>query len=215
MEDGLIMSKKAVIMLVGGVPGVGKTSISGYIARKLGVDIVISGDYLREFVRPLLSGDQKELIECSVYDAWKFYGEKNRDNIVKGYLEQTKILWPGMEKILERAMENGESLIIETLYFPPSMFQDLSRRGLYSAYLYIANADLHDSRLRERQEFTHFNSPGERLANHLEEYRIIMEYTVEEVKRMGATILYNNSNYLETRDTMLKNAEVFFDTGDS
>ena len=31
-------------LLIGGIPGVGKTSISGYIARQLNINIVMSGD---------------------------------------------------------------------------------------------------------------------------------------------------------------------------
>ena len=34
--------KKSKIILIGGVPGVGKTSISGYIASRLVINIVMS-----------------------------------------------------------------------------------------------------------------------------------------------------------------------------
>ena len=189
----------------------GKTSISGYIAKKMGVDIVISGDYLREFLRPLLSENEFGILDLSVYDAWQKFGEMNDQNIVLGYQEQAGLLWKGMEKILERAMSNGESLIIETLYFVPSFFKPLLARGLYSAYIYISDPKLHADRLLERQKFTHFDSPGERLAGHLKEYRTIMEHTMDAIRENNLSKLYDNINYSETKDLMLRDAEEFFD----
>lgn len=212
MGDGVTLPQKPVIMLIGGVPGVGKTSISGHIAKKLNVDIVISGDYLREFIRPVLSGKEHDVMELSVYDAWQNFGDKNRENILRGYLEQSRIMWLGMEKVLSRAMSNGESLIIETLYFVPSLLEELRKKGLYSAYLYIADEKLHASRLLERQSFTHFNSPGERLAGHLEEYRTIMDYTVQEIRNKSFAKVYDNEEYTQTRDEMLKDTVRFFDS---
>ena len=66
-------SSKKVVILIGGVPGVGKSSISGYLSRELGFDIVLSGDYLREFLRPFIKSDQ-QIASSSVYDSWKFFG---------------------------------------------------------------------------------------------------------------------------------------------
>jgi 2-phosphoglycerate kinase len=65
------IEKKARIIFIGGIPGVGKSSISGYIASRLCIDIVLSGDYLREFARPLIHGDEGRILNVSVYDAWK------------------------------------------------------------------------------------------------------------------------------------------------
>lgn len=208
----MTLTKKPIITLIGGVPGVGKTSISGFIAKQLDVDIMISGDYLREFMRPLLSEKESRIMDLSVYDAWQKFGQKNRENIIHGYLEQVNIIWKGMERVLLRAISNGESLIMETLYFVPSLLEDLSRKGLYSTYIYVKDAELHASRLLERQNYTHFNSPGERLAAHLDEYRTIMDYTVQEIRKTGICPLYDNEDYIQTRDAILKDTEAYFDS---
>ena len=74
------------MIFIGGVPGVGKTSLSGILSKKLGIDIVLSGDYLREFIRPLLKDPESiKLLSTSVYDSWKAFGNKTRDNIIKGF----------------------------------------------------------------------------------------------------------------------------------
>ena len=81
--------KDSYIFLLGGVPGVGKTSISGHIARELGINIVISGDYIRESLRPFFPVD--DVINMSVYDSWKMFGENTDENLIKGFIEQGKI----------------------------------------------------------------------------------------------------------------------------
>lgn len=199
--------KKAKIILIGGVPGVGKTSISGYIAAKLGINIVLSGDYLREFLRAYPFNEAKTL-NYSVYDSWKEFGTKTDENIIKGYLEQGKTLWTGMHRIITRALENGESMIMEVLYFLPEYFMDLPKKDFLPLYLYISEEHLHASRLNERGEFTHYNSPGERLVSHLPEYRIMMRHTLQLLSGSGIAA-FDNLDYMKTRDEIMEKAGEF------
>ena len=194
--------KKSKIILIGGVPGVGKTSISGYIASKLGINIVLSGDYLREFLRAY-SFEDNDSMKYSVYDSWKDFGPMNEDNIIKGYLKQGNLLWKGLHRLISRAIENGESMIIEVLYFMPQFFQDFSNQDLFPLYLYISDEELHARRLNERVEFTHYNSPGSRLVSHLSEYRSIMTYTLRNIND-ARIMVYDNLDYNKTRDEILK-----------
>ena len=192
--------KKARYIVLGGIPGVGKSSISGYIAHKLGIDIVLSGDYLREFLRPIC-GDM-EILKHSVYEAWRFFGEENSENIRKGFVEQGKLMNRGLDAVLKRAINNGESLIAETLYFIPSQLspETLSRATL--AYIYISSRDLNAQRLLEREKFTHFSSPGQRLADQLDRYREMMNYSLEECKRFGIKV-FDSMDYMKTRENIL------------
>lgn len=171
------------IMFIGGVPGVGKTSISGYIARNTDIDIVLSSDYLREFLRPF--APQESHLETSVYDAWKFYGDMSDDNIIRGYLDQARPIMGGINRVIARALANGEDLIIESLYFVPDMMDEMVLKNAFLAYVYIDDPDLHRSRLEDRINYTHRNSPGSRLAAHLKEYRTIMDYSMDMARGRG------------------------------
>jgi mevalonate-3-phosphate-5-kinase len=192
---------RAKIILIGGVPGVGKTSISGYVASRLGINIVLSGDYLREFLRAY-SFEDNDPLKYSVYDSWKDFGPMNEDNIIRGYLKQGNLLWKGLHRVISRAIDNGESMIIELLYFLPQFIRDFSSKDLLPLYLYLSDEKLHANRLNEREEFTHYNSPGSRLVSHLFEYRVIMTYTLRNLKDAGI-IAYDNLDYHRTRDEIL------------
>ena len=191
---------KSYVLLIGGVPGVGKTSISGHIARELGINIVLSGDYIRESLRPFFPKD--DVINLSVYDSWKLFGENTDENLIKGFIEQGKKVNLATHRIMERAIDNGEPMIVETLYYIPDHFKDILGK-ICSAYLYIEDRNLHVERLNQRQEFTHFNSPGTRLSGNIINYRKIMDYSIK-VSDENHLRKFNNSDYAETRKELLQ-----------
>lgn len=183
------------VIMIGGIPGVGKTSISGYIAREFNINIILSGDYLREFLRPY----NNNILNKSVYDAYKFYGEKNNENIIKGYLAQSEIIYKGINSILTRSIKNGEPLILETLYFVPEFIDKNIIDKIILVYIDISDINIHKNRLKSRINYTHFNSPGERLINQLETYKVISKYSIENSKNYDALII-DNINYDETKN---------------
>ena len=182
------------------ITGVGKSSISGYLSRELGFDIVLSGDYLREFLRPFIKSDQ-QIASSSVYDSWKFFGEKTDENIIKGFLKQAEIMNMGTESIIRRAIDNGEKIILETLYFYPD-FLDKYSDSIIPAYLFINNEGDHKKHLEERSEYTHPKSHGSRLSAHLYEYRIMMNKSLEFCGKNGIKV-FDTTDYLNAREQVL------------
>jgi 2-phosphoglycerate kinase len=190
------------IVLIGGIPGVGKTSIAGEIAKALDIDIVLSGDYLREFIRPFGDYAKFSVMSKSVYNAWTSFGERNRENIVSGFLAQSEIMNAGISAVIRRAAGNGEDIVIEQLHFVPSQLGKDLINQIIPIYLYIHDIDIHRDRLRERVNFTHANSPGERLADQLDTYRFMMDYSLEESRSYGIRI-FESSDYGKTLKDVL------------
>ena len=190
------------IVLIGGIPGVGKTSIAGEIAKALDIDIVLSGDYLREFIRPFGDYAKFSVMSRSVYDAWTSFGERNRENIVSGFLAQSEVMNAGISAIIRRAVGNGEDMVIEQLHFVPSQLGRDMINQIIPIYLYIHDIGVHRDRLKERVNFTHPNSPGERLADQLDTYRFMMDYSLEESRSYGIKI-FESSDYRKTLKDVL------------
>ena len=183
------------VIIIGGIPGVGKTSISGYIAGEFNINIILSGDYLREFLRPY----NTNILNKSVYEAYRLYGEKNEKNIINGYLDQTRIMYKGINAILNRSIKNGEPLILETLYFMPEFLDKNIIDKIISVYIDISDINIHKNRLKSRINYTHFNSPGERLIDQLDVYKTISNYSIENSKNKNVLIV-DNINYDKTKE---------------
>ena len=191
--------EKYRIAFIGGVPGVGKTSIAGSIAKARGIDIVLSGDYLREFLRTVRSDSEHNgVLDFSVYDAWQHFGEKNEANIIKGFEAQSELMCTGIASVMERASRNGESLMVESLYINRQLIEIMKRHAVTAAYLFISDPSLHAKRLEERGEYTHFKSPGSRLVAQLGTYRVIMNHSVGMAQQNGI-MTFDNLAFEDTR----------------
>ncbi len=173
-------SKYAVF--IGGVPGVGKSSISWSLSHAFGINNILSGDYLREFYRAYVRSGN--IINYSVYDAWHYFGKETDENILKGFIRQGAIIKKGIERVILRSARNGEPVLIETLYFIPELYRKM-REYIIPMYLYISDKKIHEDRLNSRTLFTHFKSPGERLSRKLREYRIMMRYSLVACEKYG------------------------------
>ncbi|MCL4329631.1 MAG: 2-phosphoglycerate kinase [Candidatus Thermoplasmatota archaeon] len=196
----MMSGRRKKVIFIGGTPGVGKTSISGYLAKALGIDLVLSGDYLREFLR---GSDPERFrnLSVSVYDSWKLYGERTRENLLKGFMDQAVVMNRGFESIISRSVSNGEPLIVETLYYVPN-FLETFFHSLVTFYLYIGDESTHRLHLNERTRFTHPDSPGERLSAHLDEYREIMNTSMDLCNEHGIKT-FDTSDFISARDRIL------------
>ncbi len=193
------MKTETFVYVIGGVPGVGKTSMAGRLAARVHADIVLSGDYLREFLRPY---DSDGIITMSVYDAWKMFGEKSQENIIKGYLRQSEYMSTGIRKVIDRAKRDGEKIVLETLYFNPDLWGN-QMSGCRFAYLYVEHEEEHKKKLLNRTSYTHINGSGVRLAEHLYEYRLIMYNSLKLVELHGFHAI-ETTNYMNAYNTLEK-----------
>ena len=192
------MEKHAVIV-VGGIPSVGKTSISGFIARRFSIDMMLSTDYLREFLRSAVSGDKKyDFLNISVYDAWKEFGDMTPENIVKGYLHQGELISRGMNSLIDRANKNGESLVIESLYFMPERLPSLKEPNVIPIYIQVSDLGRYKEMVLERDKFTHPGQPGERLVPHIDAYRLMADEAIKTCRNNGIKV-FDNLDYMKTR----------------
>ncbi len=195
---------KPIIVYIGGVPGVGKTSYAAHISKEFGIGVLLSGDYMREFLKEsIISEEDKEILKYSVYDSWKAFGKKTDDNIIKGFLKQGEIVNRGMDAVLNRAKLNGESLVVESLYFIPEQIRSLSDKDVIKMYIHISDREKHRQRLLERSLYTHINSPGDRLAENIDTYRKIMEHSLASAKKNGIHT-FDNTDYMATREEVIE-----------
>lgn len=193
-----------VVIFIGGVPCVGKTSIAGFMARELGISIVLSGDYLREFIRPIVGAEEKySTLFVSVYNAWKQFGEMSDENIIKGYRAQSYFMSKGINSLIERANKNGETLVIESLYFCPDELDALKHKNVVKLYIYNLDRESYRKMILEREQYTHTKSSGNRLAENIYQYTRIMEYTLRLCEQYGIKT-FDSSNYLKAREDILK-----------
>ena len=95
------------IILLGGVPGVGKTTIAYSLALKLKIDKVISIDSVKQILMNFISKEKEPYLYTTTHESYLLENK----SIIEGYLKHSKIINSYVCKIIEKFKDN--ILIIE------------------------------------------------------------------------------------------------------
>ena len=147
---------RPVIVLLGGTTGAGKTSIGLEVALRLGIRRMLSTDSIRQVMRIMLSSELAPALHVSSFDAHRVLGLEapGASRVVEGFLQQTAAVSVGARAMLDRAVEEHTSLVLDGVSIVPGQI-DLA------AYAEDAHViPLLVARLDERAFRGHFHARG-------------------------------------------------------
>ena len=126
-------SGRPLILLIGGTAGVGKSTIATEVGHRFGIVRTQSTDMLREVMRMMTPQRLSPVLHASSYNAWKVQPGVDADSpvteqlLVAGYLRQTELLSVACEAIINRAMQEKVSLILEGVHVHPNLLDIISQ----------------------------------------------------------------------------------------
>lgn len=206
MWNRLARADKPVVVLIGGATGVGKSTIAAQVAERLGIVRMISTDAIREVMRALFSEALMPALHYSSYEA----GTGVRiplglgfDSHVVGFMEQVDAVNVGVLAILDRAIEEHISLVVEGVHMVPGMLASTGARGRISEVLLlqmvvaVSDAALHKSHFMVREQETSGRRAIARYLEGFEEIRKIQDFILERAQAEG-TLVVDNVNIDDT-----------------
>jgi 2-phosphoglycerate kinase len=120
-------SGRPLIILLWGVTGAGKSTISSELSYRLNITGIQSTDLMREIIRSYLTPSVVPTLGYSSFEAWRGLRMTKDDNSVKhetklimGFLSQMETMLPALEATLKRALKEDHSLILEGVHIMPS-----------------------------------------------------------------------------------------------
>lgn len=180
--QALTSLEKPLVILIGGTTGVGKSTVAGEIAHRLGITRFISTDAIREVMRSIFSKDLMPALYDSSFDAWRelrLPWTEGGDPVIAGFREQTAPVSVGVRAMIERAIKEGTNQIIEGVHLAPG-FIDFSAFDddavIISLVISVADEDLHRSHFYIRELETEGSRPFERYRTHFDSIRKIGSY---------------------------------------
>ncbi len=177
--------EQPIIILVGGAPGVGKSSAASELAYRLGIPRLVSTDAVRQALRSLISIELSPTLHTSSYTAWKVEllpGEEaskpKRKRVIRGFLAQVQQLDAAVRAIIGRHLDESLSVVMEGIHLVPGICPSTTFPDAVVIELVLGVADEEDHRrhfgLREQQSRSR---QGYRTyLEHFPEIRVLQEF---------------------------------------
>jgi 2-phosphoglycerate kinase len=114
---------RPLVVMIGGVTGVGKSTVATQLANRLGITRVVATDQVRQVVRAFFSHEFMPAVHHSSFDVAGALPALAGDEAatVAGFLRQVEDISPGINAIVERAVAERLPLVIEGVHLIPEV----------------------------------------------------------------------------------------------
>ncbi len=188
---------RPLIVLVGGTTGVGKSTVATEVAHRLGITRISSTDSIREVMRGIFSKDLMPAVYESAFNAWKGLRvpvPQGANPVIVGFREQTAIVSSGVKSLIERAILEGTSMVIEGIHLVPGYLDPRSFEGARVIQLVIGVSDeqLHLSHFHIRDVQSDGSRPVERYRAGFESIRVLGAYIEQMAREHDIRVVYSH-----------------------
>jgi 2-phosphoglycerate kinase len=179
-----------IILLVGGATGTGKSTVATEAAYRLGITRVTSTDFIRQTMRAFFSSEFMPSIHYSSFEV----GGRDADEpdpLLNGFLEQTRNVLVGVRAAIDRAMQEGWSMVLEGVHLVPGMLPASIEGALVvQCVLAIEDEAEHASHFATRDVDGGARAPAKYL-QHLDDIRTIQAHIVKRARRYDVPVIEN------------------------
>jgi 2-phosphoglycerate kinase len=182
---------RPLVVLLGGVTGVGKSTVASQLANRLGITRVVATDQVRQVVRAFFSHDFMPAVHHSSFDvanAMPSLGDGPAAT-VSGFRLQVEEIAPGIDALVERAVSEQERIVIEGVHLLPEVPDARLCEQAVTARVLLAVRD-------ERAHRAHFHMrglqaprPPERYLEAFDRIRTLQAYLIERAEKAGTPII--------------------------
>ena len=180
-------SDKPIIILIGGAPGVGKSTLAAELAYRLGIRRMVSSDAIREALRSLISPQLSPELHSSSYTAWRNEllpdedDKPRRKRVIRGYQSQSQQLASALTAVVKRNVVEATPVVIEGVHLLPGLLPSTAPEEAIVVHLVLVAPDeaAHRRYFALRDEQTGQRREKEGYLNHFEEIRMIHDFIAE------------------------------------
>jgi 2-phosphoglycerate kinase len=179
-----------IIVLVGGATGTGKSTVATEVAYRLGITRVTSTDFVRQTMRAFLS---QEFMPSIHYSSFEVPGESGLGGVVEGFVEQTRNVLIGVRALIERALQEGWSLVLEGVHLVPGMLPPVERAMVVHCVLAIEDEQLHESHFWVRDASSDGLRPVQKYLDALGDIRLVQDFILDQARMAAVPVVENGS----------------------
>jgi 2-phosphoglycerate kinase len=186
-----------LILLVGGATGTGKSTVATDVAYRLGITRVTSTDFVRQTMRAFFSREFMPAIHHSSFEAGRATaGDEDEGNqaVIDGFMEQTREVLVGVRAAIDRALEEGWSMVLEGVHLVPGMLpKEIEGALVVECVLAIDDAEAHASHFWIRDTDSVGVRPYEKYLDCFDDIRLIQTYILGRARKHGVPVIENGN----------------------
>jgi 2-phosphoglycerate kinase len=194
-----------IIVLIGGATGTGKSTVATEVAYRLGITRVTSTDFVRQTMRAFFSPDFMPSIHHSSFDAGTplhSAEQEEVDPLLHGFLDQTRHVLVGVKASIDRALEEGWSMVLEGVHLVPGMLPPIENALVVQCVVVIESEDTHASHFWIRDLASDGMRRLDKYLDRLSDIRYLQDYIVERAGREGVPVIDNRQREQAIRAVM-------------
>lgn len=182
-----------LIILIGGTPGIGKSTLANFVARRLKATNLLGSDILREILRGIISTSLMPALHFSSFESSQFLSghlQTKQNPIIVGFEQQATKVMVAIESVISHQMNYPDISIIEGVHLVPSLINPelLNNPRVIFVMLSLDNEQKHLSRLKQRAR-NHPSRKSERLVELFDNIRVINSYLLEKAKEYNIPVI--------------------------
>ncbi len=204
-------SGRALIFLIGGTAGCGKSTTATMLASRLDIVRTQSTDMLREVMRTMLPKQLLQVLHLSSFDAWQALpgqthstGRPSDALLAQGYRSQADLISVASEAVIQRSMRERVSLVLEGVHIHPAFMEKL-KKCTDTVVIPVMLGVLKRKQLQRNIEGRSTSVPqrrAQRYLKHFDEIWRLQSYLLSEADRTNIAIVVNSSRDKVFREIM-------------
>lgn len=198
-----------LIVLIGGASGVGTSSIAFEVANRLGIRNMISTDMIREVMRKIVSKELLPTIYESSYTAYRSLRippPPEFDEVLIGFRDHVDTVSIGVEAVIERALKEGISIVIEGVHIVPGFISEdlVGKHNVNMFVLTLQDEEIHKGRFYSRCRQMWARRPLKRYMNYFGAIRRTHKYFESQANKQHVPVI-ENIDVTTTIDSIIEN----------
>ena len=189
---------RPIIVLIGGAPGVGKSTFAAELGYRLGIPRIVGSDPVREALRSLIGKHLSPILHSSSYDVWRAELlptepedlRPQRTRVVRGFLQQVRQLGAALNGIVERNVYEGTSVIMEGAHIVPGIAPIIKTEAtVIQLVLTVRGKETHRRHFSLRNSMQNGARGTKRYLDHFEEIRYLQQFIVDQAREASVPVL--------------------------
>ena len=185
-----------IIVLVGGATGTGKSTVATEVAHRLGITRVTSTDFIRQTMRAFFSAEFMPSVHHSSFEAGSalpMAEQEAGDALLLGFIDQTRHVLVGVQASIDRALEEGWSMVLEGVHLVPGMLRPIQGALVVHVVVAIEDEDVHAQHFWIRDAASQGVRAHDKYLARLSDIRHIQDFILEESRRSDVSVVKNGN----------------------